>query len=207
LHERRKNQTAEQRQRSIFKYIKDFLLENGFPPSVREIGSAVGLRSSSTVHAYLDMLEDRGLIVRDPAKPRAIDILDEKHWRNNVQIPVVYKITVPDLLFEEENIETRLKFPVEFVVDTEQSFMMRAEDDSMSDAGIAEGDYVLVYKKSEVVNGDIVVVLLADGKAVIRYYQKDSKGVRLSPAHAKMRGSYVKAGIIIGKATGVYRCF
>lgn len=201
----RRNQTAGQRQESILKYIKTFLLEKGYPPSVREIGTAVGLRSSSTVHAYLDMLEDRGLIKRDPAKPRAIDILDEKHWSNTVSVPLVEAVSAEKPVCAEPFISEILPLPASLVGEG-QSFMIAVQDDTMSRAGLFAGDFLLVREQETAENGDIIVALLDDCSRVVRRYFKDKRGIKLQPEKDGMKGSYVKGELrIIGKATGVYR--
>lgn len=203
---RRRNQTAAQRQESIFKYIKEFLMENGYPPSVREIGVAVGLRSSSTVHAYLDMLEDRGLIRRDPAKPRAIDILDEKPWSSTVPVPRLGEIKQTEKLLSEDNYAEVFQLPASLVGDDGKAFMVSVTDDTMERAGLFEGDFLLVREQQELVNGDIAVLLLESKGVIIRRYFKDKRGIRLQPEKDGMRSSYVKGEFrILGRATGVYR--
>ncbi len=156
-------------------------MENGYPPSVREIGVAVGLRSSSTVHAYLDMLEDRGLIRRDPAKPRAIDILDEKPWSSTVPVPRLGEIKQTEKLLSEDNYAEVFQLPASLVGDDGKAFMVSVTDDTMERAGLFEGDFLLVREQQELVNGDIAVLLLESKGVIIRRYFKDKRGIRLQP--------------------------
>lgn len=136
----RKTRKSSDRQKEIFQFIKAFLLEKGYPPSVREIGEAVGLKSSSTVHGYLSRLEANGMIKRDPTKPRAIDILDERPWRQNVPVPMLMGIHKGAALFSERNIRDVYSFPQDMLGTHKKTYLLHMPDDGLQEAGIAEGD-------------------------------------------------------------------
>lgn len=201
----RKNQKAYQRHESIFKFIKEFLLERGYPPSVREIGAAVGLKSSSTVHGYLNQIEAKGLIKRDPAKPRAIDILGEKPWQQTVRVPLVGTVTAGVPILAEENIEDVFSFPTGLLGTRDDSFMLRVQGDSMINVGILDGDYVMVRQQSTAENGDIVVALVDEESATVKRFFKEKKGYRLQPENDNMEPFFEKNVRVLGKVIGVYR--
>lgn len=136
----RKTRKSSDRQKEIFQFIKAFLLEKGYPPSVREIGEAVGLKSSSTVHGYLSRLEANGMIKRDPTKPRAIDILDERPWRQNVPVPMLMGIHKGAALFSERNIRDVYSFPQDMLGTHKKTYLLHMPDDGLQEAGIAEGE-------------------------------------------------------------------
>ena len=201
----RHNQTASQRQQTIFQFIKDFLTEHGYPPSVREIGQAVGLKSSSTVHGYLDKLEESGMIRRDPTKPRAIDLLDEKPWDRTVSIPLVGTVAAGTPILAEENIEDVFSFPEGLVGTHDATFMLKVQGDSMINAGIFDGDYILVRQQEDAENSDIVVALVNDDTATVKRFYREKDCIRLQPENDTMQPFYEKNVTILGKVIGVYR--
>lgn len=201
----RHNQTADQRQQTIFKFMKDFLTEHGYPPSVREIGKAVGLKSSSTVHGYLDKLEENGLIRRDPTKPRAIDLLDEKPWDSMVSVPLVGTVAAGVPILAEENVEDVFSLPEGLVGTRDAAFMLRVQGESMINAGIFDGDYILVREQNTAENSDIVVALVNDDTATVKRFYKEKDCIRLQPENDSMKPFYEKNVTVLGKVIGVYR--
>ena len=171
------------RQKEIFDYIRRYASKYGYPPTVREIGKAVGLHSSSTVHAHLANLEKVGLLRRDPTKPRAIELLVDRAKRaiRGPGLPLVGQVAAGGPLLAEENIEEYLDVPA--VVGGESGdFVLQVKGDSMRDAAILEGDYVVVRQADDADNGDIVVALLEDEATVKRFYREKDR-VRLQPAN------------------------
>lgn len=201
----RKTQTSSERQKEIFQYIKAFLLEKGYPPSVREIGKAVGLKSSSTVHGYLSRLEENGLIKRDPTKPRAIDILDEKPWGKNVAVPLVGTVTAGMPILAEQNVQEVFSFPQSLIGSADKTFMLKVSGESMIQAGILDGDYVMVKQQDTACDGEIIVALVDKEGATVKriYHEKDC--IRLQPENDAMKPFYEKDVNILGKVIGVYR--
>lgn len=201
----RKTQTSSERQKEIFQYIKAFLLEKGYPPSVREIGKAVGLKSSSTVHGYLSRLEENGLIKRDPTKPRAIDILDEKPWGKNVAVPLVGTVTAGTPILAEQNVQEVFSFPQSLIGSADKTFMLKVSGESMIQAGIFDGDYVMVKQQDTARDGEIIVALVDKEGATVKriYHEKDC--IRLQPENDAMKPFYEKNVNILGKVIGVYR--
>lgn len=203
----RKNQTASQRQDAIYRFLEDFAAGHGYPPSVREIGDAIGLKSSSTVHAYLRMLERRGLIHRDPTKPRAIDLLDKKPWSRSVPVPLVGTVAAGVPILAEENIEDTYTFPESLIGSNgNQIFMLRIQGDSMIKIGMLDGDYVLVQQQDTIRNGDIGVALVNEESATVKRIYKEKNGWRLQPENDDMEPFFEKQVRILGKVVGVYRC-
>lgn len=152
----RKTRKSSDRQKEIFQFIKAFLLEKGYPPSVREIGEAVGLKSSSTVHGYLSRLEANGMIKRDPTKPRAIDILDERPWRQNVPVPMLMGIHKGAALFSERNIRDVYSFPQDMLGTHKKTYLLHMPDDGLQEAGIAEGDVLFITPQEFANDFDLV---------------------------------------------------
>ena len=201
----RRNRGSEERQKNIFDFIKEFLLEKGYPPSVREIGKAVGLKSSSTVHGYLARLEEAGLIKRDPTKPRAIDILDEKPWDKTVKVPLVGAVTAGVPILAEENIEDVFSFPQGLIGTRDDAFMLRVQGESMINAGIFDGDYILVRQQDTANDNDIVVALVNDNTATVKRFFREKDCIRLQPENDTMEPFYEKNVAVLGKVIGVYR--
>lgn len=194
------------RQKQIFTYIKDTLRAKGYPPSVREIGEAVGLSSSSTVHSHLAKLEELGLIRRDPTKPRAIDVLEETPWRQKAMtpVPLVGRVTAGQPILAVENIEETYPLPTELVGD-ENIFMLTVQGESMINAGILDGDYVLVRDQDTARNGEIVVALIDDEEATVKRFFREKDSIRLQPENNYMEPIYSRNVTILGKVIGVFR--
>lgn len=194
---------ADKRMEQIYQVIRNQIIAKGYPPSVREIGTAVGLKSSSTVHGYLNQLEEAGMIRRDPAKPRAIDILEAKPWDRTATIPLV-KDAAGITAEAAENIEESFAFPTTLLGTKSDCFMMRSADDSMTDAGIKNNDFLMVQRQTKAENGDIVVAVDHDGAAVIRRYARKGTGAELQPANADYASIAAKKPDILGKVIGIY---
>lgn len=193
------------RQQQILDYIRETLRTKGYPPSVREIGEAVGLSSSSTVHSHLEKLEELNLIRRDPTKPRAIEILEDSAWRSQrfVSVPLVGQVTAGSPILAVENIEDVYPLPKD-LVRHEDVFMLSVKGDSMIEAGILDGDFVLVRKQQHANNGDIVVALLDDEATVKRFF-KEHGSYRLQPENQYMEPIMVSDVSVLGKVVGLFR--
>lgn len=193
------------RQKQILDYIQNYFREKGYPPSVREICAATNLRSTATVHSYLVQLEEKGYIKRDPQKPRAIEIINMSGSRHVVDVPLVGKVTAGEPILAQENIENVFSLPKEMLPDAEV-FMLSVKGDSMINAGIFNGDYVLVQSTNTAENGDIVVALLEDEATIKRFY-KENDCIRLQPENPSMVPIIVKDLKILGKVVGLFRRF
>jgi len=195
------------RQKQILAYIKDTLRQKGYPPSVREIGMAVGLSSSSTVHSHLTKLEEMGLLRRDPTKPRAIEVLDETSWRQEsfVSVPLVGRVTAGQPILALENIEETYPLPTSLVGKNEDIFMLTVQGDSMINTGILSGDYVLVRRQNSANNNDIVVALINKEEATVKRFFKEKDRIRLQPENDHMSPIYSRNVSILGKVIGVVR--
>lgn len=199
------------RQNSILEFIKNEVREKGYPPSVREIGEAVGLASSSTVHGHLDRLEKKGLIRRDPTKPRAIEILgeDDNVYRMSSavrQIPLVGRVTAGVPITATENIEEYFPLPLNMVGD-QPVFMLSVMGDSMIEAGIHNGDYVIVRQQPTANNGDIVVAMTDENEATVKTFYKERDHIRLQPENSSMEPIRLPNVSILGKVIGLIRSF
>jgi repressor LexA len=198
------------RQQAILEFIKREVREKGYPPSVREIGEAVGLASSSTVHGHLDRLEKKGLIRRDPTKPRAIEVLDDENEEQLpfplaiTRVPVVGKVTAGVPITATENIEEYFPLPAHFTGDHEV-FMLTVKGDSMIEAGIHDGDYVIVRQQQTAQNGDIVVAMTEDDEATVKTFYKERDHIRLQPENSTMEPIRLKHVTILGKVIGLFR--
>ncbi|QBD84860.1 transcriptional repressor LexA [Clostridium tetani] len=193
------------KQEAIYEFIKEQLREKGYPPSVREICNAVELRSTSTVHGHLKRLEEKGVIRRDPTKPRAIEVLEHSIMKKEmVDIPVVGTVTAGKPILAVENIEDTFALPINYVRNKKQLFALKIKGDSMIDTGILDGDLAIVEKNNSVLNGEIVVALLGDRATVKRFF-KEKDRIRLQPENETMEPIIVKQCEIIGKVVGVYR--
>ena len=202
------NRPITKKQEEILNYIKDEILERGFPPAVREICQAVGLKSTSSVHSHLESLEKNGYIHRDPTKPRAIEILDESFnmlRREMVNVPVVGTVAAGQPILAEQNIDSYFPIPSEYMPN-EQSFILKVKGESMVNAGILDGDSVLVMQQTTARNGDIVVALIEDSATVKTYY-KENGHYRLQPENDTMDPIIVDDCKILGKVFGVFRFF
>ena len=196
------------KQEEILEYIKSQILERGFPPSVRDICEAVHLKSTSSVHSHLETLEKNGYIRRDPTKPRAIEILVDSfnfNRREMVNVPVIGLVAAGEPLLAEQNIENYFPIPMEYMPN-KQTFMLKVHGESMINAGILDGDFVLVEQSAVADNGDIVVALLEDSATVKRFYKEE--GIfRLQPENDALEPIIVRDLQIMGKVIGVFRFF
>jgi len=198
------------RQQDILDFIKSEVKSKGYPPSVREIGEAVGLASSSTVHGHLARLESKGLIRRDPTKPRAIEILEADiaaHIPRNavVNVPVVGKVTAGLPITAIENVEEYFPLPESLAPADEQVFMLEIMGESMIEAGILDGDYVIVKQQPTANNGDIVVAMTEEDEATCKRFFKEKDYIRLQPENSTMDPIILRNVSILGKVIGVYR--
>ena len=196
------------KQQEILEYIKNQILQRGFPPAVREICEAVNLKSTSSVHSHLETLEKNGYIRRDPTKPRAIEILDDTFnltRREMVNVPIIGQVAAGQPILAEENIEDYFPFPAERMPN-KQTFLLKVKGESMINAGILDGDYVLVEQDATAADGDMVVALVEDSATVKTFYKEE--GVfRLQPENDFMDPIIVKEVSILGKVIGVMRFF
>ncbi len=198
--------TAKQQQ--ILDYIKDEILKKGYPPTVREIGETVNLKSTSSVHSHLETLEKNGYIKRDPTKPRAIEICDDSFQivrTEMVSLPVIGNVAAGQPIFAEENIEDYFPVPADMVPKGE-SFILKVRGDSMINAGIFSGDRIFVNSCSTANNGDMVVAMIEDGATVKTFY-KENGHIRLQPENDDMDPIIVDDCQIVGKVFGVFRFY
>ncbi len=217
---RKKSLELGQRERDILNYIEKNIKEYGYPPSVREIGKSVGLSSTATVHGYLTKLEEKGYIKKENQKGRALKLVkgnkkedkkqetfdETKNWYTNkemVQVPVVGKITAGAPILAVENVTDTFPIPLEFVGNAE-SFMLTVSGESMIEAGILDGDYILVRKQNVARNGEIVVALIED-EATVKTFYKEKDHIRLQPENSTMDPIIVPTCEILGKVSGVFR--
>lgn len=196
------------RQEDILAFIKEEVRAKGYPPSVREIGEAVGLASSSTVHGHLARLEQKGLIRRDPTKPRAIEILepeDSIQKQSVIHVPLVGKVTAGSPITAIENIEEYFPLPDTYGTSEDQLFMLEIMGESMIEAGILDGDLVIVKQKSTANNGEIVVAMTDEDEATVKRFYKEKTHFRLQPENATMEPIIVDKVSILGQVVGLYR--
>ncbi|HLR34408.1 MAG TPA: transcriptional repressor LexA [Tissierellales bacterium] len=196
------------RQLQILNFIKSQVEIKGYPPSVREICKGVNLKSTSTVHGHLEALEERGYIRKDPTKPRAIEITDKNYLNSKqdiVSVPVVGCVTAGKPILAVENIESTFPISKEFTQDAD-IFMLKVQGDSMIDAGIYSGDYILVKQQNYANNGDIVVALI-DEEATVKRFFKEENYIRLQPENSSMGPIYTDNVLILGLVIGLYRQF
>lgn len=196
------------KQQEILEYIKNEILNKGYPPAVREICEAVHLKSTSSVHSHLETLEKNGYIRRDPTKPRAIEIIDDNFnltRREVVNVPMVGKVAAGQPILAVENVDNYFPIPAEFMPNAD-SFMLKVKGESMINAGIFDGDNILVQKQSDARNGDMVVALVDDSATVKTFYKEDGH-IRLQPENDTMDPIIVPDCQILGKVFGVFRFF
>ena len=208
------------RQLAIYDFIRSYSEEHGYPPSVREIGAAVGLASPSTVHMHLKVLEEHGLIKRDSKKPRTIEVMGKQATEpvedgqalasvaqdpasNSISLPLVGRVAAGTPILAEQNVEETLTLPTSIVGDS-SSFILRVRGDSMVNAGIFDGDYIVVKEQHEAHDGEIVVALLDDSATVKTFYRETDR-VRLQPENDLMEPIYVKDPVILGRVTALVR--
>lgn len=203
------------RQQQIYDFIRSYQKEKGYPPSVREMASAVGLSSPSTVHAHLNALEDLGLIKRDATKPRALEVFNsdgssvklgevkESSTRGVVSLPLVGRVAAGLPVLAEQNIEDTFTLPTEIATDS-SSFILEVHGDSMINAGIFNGDYIVVREQRNAMNGEIVVAMI-DGDATVKTFYKERGRVRLQPENDAMEPIYADNPVILGKVVALMR--
>jgi repressor LexA len=194
------------RQREILNYVLEYTRQHGYPPSVRDIGNALHLTSSSTVHSHLSALEKKGYIRRDPSKPRAIEVLrDDASMprKRPVLLPVVGRVTAGEPILAEQNIEDTFVLPEEFT-GTGECFLLRVRGESMIGAGIHDGDYLVVRRQSHADNGDIVVARIGEDATVKRFFREEGT-IRLQPENPTMEPIRSRDVTIEGKAIGLIR--
>lgn len=194
------------KQKEILEFIKNEILNKGYPPTVRDICEAVHLKSTSSVHSHLETLEKNGYIRRDPTKPRAIEIIDDNFnltRREVVNVPMVGQVAAGEPILAVQNIESYFPIPTEFMPN-EESFMLKVKGESMINAGIFNGDNVLVMKQSTANNGDIVVALV-DDSATVKTFYKENGHIRLQPENDTMDPIIVNNCSVLGKVFGVFR--
>ena len=194
------------KQQQILDYIKEEILEKGYPPTVREICEKVGLRSTSSVHSHLNTLEENGYIRRDPTKPRAIEIMDDEFGltrREMTNITVIGRVAAGEPLLAVENIKNYFSLPTEFLPNCE-TYILEVKGESMINVGFFEGDYLIIEKTNVAKNGDVVVALIDDSVTVKRFY-KENGYIRLQPENDTMDPIIVDNCTIVGKAFALYR--
>ncbi len=194
-----------QKQQEILEYLKKEIISRGYPPSVREICEAVDLRSTSSVHSHLETLERNGYIRRDPAKPRAIEIVDNNFnlTRKSVSVPILGSVAAGMPLLAVENVEGYFPIPIEYMPNTE-TFMLHVKGESMINAGILDGDIVIIRRTPAAENGDIVVALVEDEATVKRFY-KEAGHYRLQPENDTMEPIIVDSVSILGRVISLVR--
>jgi len=199
------------RQSEIFEYIKQTVHSKGYPPSVREIGEAVGLASSSTVHGHLSRLEEKGYIKRDPTKPRAIEIVSEQlgdtlNMEETIHVPVIGKVTAGIPITAVENVEEYFPLPEHFTsTHNSDIFILNVVGDSMIEAGILDGDKVIVRSQTIAENGDIIVAMTEDNEATVKRFYKEKTRYRLQPENSTMDPIYLEHVTVLGKVVGLFR--
>ena len=213
-----KKKTADlnKREKAILKFIEKQVIEDGYPPSVREIGKAVGLNSTATVHGYLAKLKDKGYIKKEDKKGRTLKLLrgssgeaiktadkDFYTQKELIDVPLVGKITAGEPILAVENISDTFPIPIDFVGNSD-CFMLTVRGESMIEAGILNGDYILVRKQNNAINGEIVVALIED-EATVKTFYKEKDHIRLQPQNPTMEPIIVPNCEILGKVIGVFR--
>lgn len=196
------------KQQEILNFIKECILQKGYPPSVREICDAVHLKSTSSVHSHLETLEKNGYIRRDPTKPRTIEILDDDFGmvrRELVNVPIVGQVAAGQPILAEENIDGYFPLPPEYL-HNKTTFMLRVKGESMINVGIYDGDLILVEEQPTASNNEIIVALVDDGATVKRFFKEDGH-IRLQPENDYMEPIIVNDVSILGKVIGLFRSF
>ena len=212
----RKTLELNKREKAILKFIEKKVIEDGYPPSVREIGKAVGLTSTATVHGYIAKLREKGYIKKEDKKGRSLKLLkgeNGEQFGNNqkgfysqkelIDIPLVGKITAGMPILAVENVTDTFPIPIDFVGNSE-CFMLTVRGESMIEAGILDGDYILVRKQPNAINGEIVVALIED-EATVKTFYKEEAHIRLQPENSTMDPIIVPDCSILGKVVGVFR--
>ena len=194
------------KQQEILDYIKDEILKRGYPPTVREICETVNLKSTSSVHSHLETLEKNGYIRRDPTKPRAIEICDDNFQMvrtEMVSLPVIGNVAAGQPILAEENVQDYFPVPAD-VVPKGESFILNVRGESMINAGIFDGDYIIVKEQHEAHNGEIVVALIDDSATVKTFYREKDR-IRLQPENDSMEPIYADNPVILGRVCALIR--
>ncbi len=196
---------SKDKQKEIYEFLKTYTENKGYPPSVREICEAVSLKSTSTVHGHLKRLEKKGLIKRDPTKPRALEIVElNSTKREMLNIPIVGKVTAGLPILATENIEDTFSLPLDFIKHDRELFMLKVTGDSMINAGIREGDLAIIEQTNAALNGEIVVALI-ENEATIKRFFKEKDSIRSQPENDAMAPIIVDDCSILGKLVGLFR--
>lgn len=195
------------REKNILDFIRNKIWQDGFPPTVREICTAVGLRSTSTVHGYLSRLEEMGMIKKDPASSRAIEVVDDYSWRKKkmIPMPMVGAVRAGDPIIADEHIESVYPLPAELVGKDSNCFILVVRGDSMINAGIEEGDYLIVAEQETARNGDIVVALVDNDDATVKRFFREADYIRLQPENDDYEPIISRNVKIRGRVIGLYR--
>jgi len=193
------------KQLEIYEFLKLYTDNKGYPPSVREICEAVGLRSTSTVHGHLKRLEKKGFIKRDPTKPRALEIL-ESNKKELLNVPLVGRVTAGAPILATENIEDIFPIPIDYIKHNEELFMLKVTGNSMINVGINDGDFAIIEKVQTAINGDIVVALI-ENDATIKTFYKEKDYIKLQPENDELEPIIVKDCKILGRLVGLFRAY
>ncbi|MDD6769579.1 transcriptional repressor LexA [Inconstantimicrobium porci] len=198
---------SKDKQSEIYEFLKTYTESKGYPPSVREICEAVSLKSTSTVHGHLKRLEKKGLIKRDPSKPRALEIAELATPKTEmINIPIVGKITAGLPILATENVEDTFSLPLNFIKHDKELFMLRVSGESMINAGINDNDLAIIERCNDASNGEIVVALIDDSATIKRFF-KEKDHIRLQPENDTMSPIIVDNCSILGKLVGIFRAY
>ena len=190
----------------IYEFLKDFTSEKGYPPTVREICKAVGLKSTSSVHGHLKHLEKEGLIKRDPTKPRALEIVDSVVKKEMINVPIIGRVTAGLPILANENIEDSFPLPLDYVKHNNDLFMLKVSGSSMIKAGILDGDFAIIERTQTASNGDKIVALI-ENEATLKTFYRENDHIRLQPENDEMEPIIVDNCSILGKLIGIYRTY
>ena len=190
----------------IYEFLKDFTSQKGYPPTVREICKAVGLKSTSSVHGHLKQLEKEGLIKRDPTKPRALEIVDSVIKKEMINVPIIGKVTAGLPILANENIEDSFPLPLDYVKHNNDLFMLKVSGSSMIKAGILDGDLAIIEKTQTASNGDKIVALI-ENEATLKTFYRENDHIRLQPENDEMEPIIVDNCSILGKLIGISRTY
>lgn len=190
----------------IYEFLKDFTSQKGYPPTVREICKAVGLKSTSSVHGHLKHLEKEGLIKRDPTKPRALEIVDSVVKKEMINVPIIGRVTAGLPILANENIEDSFPLPLDYVKHNNDLFMLKISGSSMIKAGILDGDFAIIERTQTASNGDKIVALI-ENEATLKTFYRENDHIRLQPENDEMEPIIVDNCSILGKLIGIYRTY
>lgn len=194
------------KQNEIYEFLKTYTDNKGYPPSVREICEAVGLKSTSSVHGHLKRLESKGLIKRDPTKPRALEIVDSVVKKEMINVPIIGRVTAGLPILANENIEDSFPLPLDYVKHNNDLFMLKISGSSMIKAGILDGDFAIIERTQTASNGDKIVALI-ENEATLKTFYRENDHIRLQPENDEMEPIIVDNCSILGKLIGIYRTY